>query len=179
MKKGFLMLSSLLSFCAMAEEKDKEFLKSFSLDSEKMTILIEANLYTDHSDATYVNEIGHLTEYNEDNNVKGIGIKSGTITLGFSKFDNSYFEKSKMVTLEHDLISIYDFEVQVGLGLTSGYNENILVSDLYVGDLLFVPLVTLQYSPSLLEYNGFQVSPKIRSMGFHAYMFNVELGYSF
>lgn len=189
MYKWILLLTSMTSLSAMAneiaDEEEKEtiekedFLNSFRLDMDDISIGTELNLYTDHSDATYISKYGIKTDYNEDNDLRSIAIKSGTMTLGYSSFYNSYFEDSEMFSIEHDLLSFYDFGLQVGIGLSNGYNPDVLQSNSFVGDWMVVPLLALKYSPNFLEYKGLQVSPKIRTMGFHAYMFNIEATYTF
>lgn len=178
MHKYILLLSSIVSMNAMAENAI-EF-NTFAMDNENLTVLTEFNFYTNHSDSTYTDEIGRVHTYNEDNELYSLAVRSGTMTLGYSRFDNSYFDMSNMISLEHDWIQAYDFTLQVGVGLVDGYKEEIMNGGFFINDdWMIAPLFALKYSPSFLEYKGFQVSPKIRMMGLDAYMANIEFSYSF
>lgn len=178
MHKYILLLSSIVSMNVMAEN-DLEF-NMFSIDNKNLTLLTEFNFYTNHSDSTYTDEIGQVHTYNEDNELYSFAVRSGTITLGYSRFDNSYFDMSNMISLEHDWIQAYDFTFQVGIGFVDGYKEDIMDGGFFINDdWMIAPFFSLRYSPSFLEYKGFQVSPKIRMMGLDAYMANIEFSYSF
>lgn len=167
---------------SFAEENIKEEEKSvFQKPNMKgnWTILTEFNLYTDHSDADFTDEVGRLFDYNEDNELYAIGFKKGTMTYGYSYFDNSYYDMSHMLSIEHDLVKLGDFDFQVGLGFVTGYEYDIMNGGLFIGDVLLAPIVGIKYEPEFLNFKGVQFAPKIRSMGFHAYMFNLEINYQF
>ncbi len=183
-KKLFFVVSLFVSQSSLAEtknieiqEEDSGFFQSLNFDTNDMKIISEINLATEHSDGTYTDENNVLHDYNEDNELYSIGLKVGTITFGYSYFDNSYFDYSNMISVEHDLINKYDFTLQVGLSLITGYKYEIMQSDWFVGDILVAPLFTFKYSPEFLRYKNLQLSPKIRLMGIDAYMFNLEFSY--
>lgn len=160
-----------------AEREDSSIFQGLNFDTSDMKIISEINLATEHSDGTYTDENHVLHDYNEDNELYSLGLKVGTITFGYSYFDNSYFDYSNMISVEHDLINKYDFTLQIGLSLITGYKYEIMQSDWFVGDILVAPLFTFKYSPEFLRYKNLQLSPKIRLMGIDAYMFNLEFAY--
>ncbi|MBM25345.1 MAG: hypothetical protein CL760_06580 [Chloroflexi bacterium] len=140
-------------------------------------ILTEFNLYTDHSDSGFTDEVGTPFDYNEDNELYAIGFKKGTMTYGYSYFKNSYYDMSHMLSMEHDFGETGDFDFQIGLGVVTGYKYDIMNGGLFIGDVLLAPLMGIKYEPKFLKFNDIQFAPKIRAMGFQAYMFNLEINY--
>ncbi len=147
---------------------------------EGWSISTEINLITDHSDGTYndINGVAHA--YNESNNLVSLGISKGGWSLGVSTFENSYFERSNMISIERELWNFGGVGLVGGVGVVTGYDVNILRDDtFFFGDTLVTPLLGVEYHSSHLSLGEFGVVPKIRMMGLDTYMLNVELTYNF
>lgn len=177
MSKKVFILSMLMSSLAVSNQSLAEDIESTVETQTEWSILTEFNLYTDHSDSGYIDKEKNHQVYNESNELYSFGIKRNSVTYGYAFFDNSYYEDSHMVSVDFDFGKVWDVQFQLGVGLANGYDKDILRDAIYVGDILVAPLVSLKYEPDFLNFKGVQFAPKIRAMGFHTYMLNLELSY--
>ena len=164
MLKVILIVMSLLSFKSRANE---------------YKILTEFNLVTDHTEAQYRRN-SEMIDYNEDNELISIGLAINDVSIGYSKFNNSFYNPSEIWTIDYKLISVWDFDFILGTGVVKGYTKYELASFLFINDdWAMMGFTTIRYAPDFLTYKGIYVNPKIRLMGINVILFNLEVGYYF
>ncbi|WP_163932189.1 hypothetical protein [Paraferrimonas sp. SM1919] len=140
---------------------------------------LEVGLLTGHFRDQYRiskgNQQWQYFDYNEDNKVIGLGYRIGTLTFAATTFENSYFKRSYMTSVEHDLIEVGRFNFDVNLGLVSGYDKDIYKSGIFLSEeLMLSVLLGVSYRFDWLNFGGTQLVPKFRLMGTEAYLLNLE-----
>lgn len=145
-----------------------------------ISLLTEINFGSKHTDSGYNDELGRGHVYNNDHDLVSIGVRYNEMTLGYSQFSNSYYNESKMVSLEYTF-SAGDFPIELDLGVAviDGYKSEIVRKEefFFGDDYMIAPLATLSLRTSHLDFAGLSFSPKVRMMGFSAFMINLEIGY--
>ena len=155
-------------------------------EKAEWSILTEFQLTERHAGAGfYANEqdkaLRNKTPYNEDWDVKAIGVRKENMTFGYSSFTNSYYLPSQMLSFEYSLISSKPrFSVDFGVGLVKGYSsdvtsrDNILIGE---GEYMVIPTFAISFLPELLDFGKVKIVPKLRTYGFVTLMGNLEVSY--
>lgn len=173
--KNITVFLILNSFFILNTAQAENGFNRFYWNESDYQLVTEFNLLTEHSDSGYVDKDNIQRDYNENNDLYTLGIRSGTWTFAVGTFDNSYDDRTYFISGEHNFADWYDFEFNIGLGVFDGYDKDIIDSNLFIGDIFVAPLFSIAYKPEILNWGIVQIAPKFRVLGLETYALNVEI----